>query len=133
MTTVRPLSTGTSHPDGSRPVSTGVARLVRVALIAAALGLAATGAVLVTDPTDQIGAWLQIGAGIGLAATAMRPPLWAGGVVAAIAISAGLVIGHLADVFGAADSTIGPVAVGLTIVLLALTTTAGVVLARSNR
>jgi hypothetical protein len=114
-------------------VSTGVARLVRVALIAAALGLAGTGAVLVTDPTDQIGAWLQIGAGAGLAVAAMRPSLWAGGIVAAIAISAGLVVGHLADVVGAADSTIGPVAVGLTIVLLALTTTAGVAFARSNR
>jgi hypothetical protein len=106
---------------------------VRIALLAAALGLIGTGAVLVTDPTDQIGAWLQIGAGAGIAATALRASLWAGGLAAGIGISAGLVVGHLADYFGAADSTIGPAAIGLTVVLLALTTWAGVAYARSTR
>lgn len=120
-----------TRPQGTAPVSPGVGRLVRTALIAAALGLAGTGVFLVADPNDQIGAWLQIGAGIGLAATALRPALWAGGLVAAIAIAAGLVVGHLADYFGAADSTIGPVAIGLTLVLLALSSTAGVVYSRS--
>ena len=128
----------TQNPIAARrgaeaPVTPGISRLVRTALIAAALGLAGTGAFLATDPNDQIGAWLQIGAGAGLAATALRPALWAGGLVAAIAIAGGLVVGHLADFFGAADSTIGPVAIGLTLVLLALSITAGAAYARSTR
>lgn len=130
MTTDPSRATRTSAPAGPPPGTPGVGRLVRAALLAAAFGLIGTGAVLVTDPTDQIGAWLQIGAGVGLAATARRPSLWAGGLVTAIAVSAGLVVGHLADFSGAADSTIGPAAIGLTIVLLALTTTAGVAYAR---
>lgn len=130
-----PSSTATTivAPAVSPPPPRGVALLVRVALVAAALGLVGTGAVLVTDPTDQIGAWLQIGAGVGIAATALRPSLWAGGLVAAVGLSAGLVVGHLADYFGAADSTIGPVAIGMTVVLLALTSTAGVALAGRAR
>ncbi|MGB9374083.1 MAG: hypothetical protein WCA82_07985 [Jiangellales bacterium] len=132
--TTTPTHDTTSPRPGDKPVvPPPVGRLVRVALIAAALGLLGTGAVLVADPNDQIGAWLQIGAGTGLAATALRPRLWAGGLVAAIAIAAGLVVGHLADYFGAADSTIGPVAIGLTLVLLALSTTAGVAYSRSVR
>jgi hypothetical protein len=66
----------------SEAASIRVGRLVRLALAAAEPGLISTGAVLVTDPTDHIGAWLQIGAGVGLAATAARPSLWAGGLVA---------------------------------------------------
>lgn len=129
-----PASRPAGPADAGLPTpSPGVGRLVRIALIAAALGLLGTGAFLVTDPTDQIGAWLQIGAGAGLAATALRPTLWAGGLVAATAIAAGLVVGHLADYYGAADSTIGPAAIGLTVVLLALTTTAGIAYARGTR
>jgi hypothetical protein len=128
MATVRPFTT---ISPSSTSVSPGVRRLVRAALIAAAIGLVGTGAVLVADPNDQIGAWLQIGAGTGLAATTLRPSLWPGGLVAAMAIAAGLVVGHLADYFGAADSTIGPVAIGLTLVLLVLATTAGVAYANA--
>ena len=132
--TTAPTHDRTSPQSGDRtPLPPLVGRLVRTALIAAALGLLGTGAVLVADPNDQIGAWLQIGAGIGLAATALRPALWAGGLVAAIGIAAGLVVGHLADYFGAADSTIGPIAIGLTLMLLALSTTAGMAYARSVR
>jgi hypothetical protein len=126
-TSTRTTNTTPAQP----PVPNGVGHLVRVALVVAALGLIGTGAVLVTDPTDQIGAWLQIGAGAGIGATAARATLWAGGLVAALGLSAGLLVGHLADYFGAADSTIGPVAIGLTIVLLALTGTASMALARS--
>lgn len=137
MTTDPTYAPPTSRPadDAARPPSPsrGVGWLVRVALLAAALGLIGTGAVLVTDPTDQIGAWLQIGAGAGLAATAFRTKLWAGGLVAAVGISAGLVVGHLSDYYGAADSTIGPAAIGLTVVLLGLTITAGVAYERSRR
>ncbi|MGA7687787.1 MAG: hypothetical protein WCA29_00970 [Jiangellales bacterium] len=133
MTTNRTHDNTSPPIAGMAPVPPRVGHLVRTALIAAALGLVGTGVVLVADPNDQIGAWLQIGAGIGLAATALRASLWAGGLVAAIAIAAGLVVGHLADYFGAADSTIGPVAIGLTVVLLALSTTAGVAYGRSVR
>lgn len=133
MTTDPTYAPPTSSADRPPSPSRGIGLLVRIALLAAALGLLVTGAVLVTDPTDQIGAWLQIGAGSGLAITAIRSTLWAGGLVAAIGISAGLVVGHLADYFGIADSTIGPAAIGLTVVLLALTTTAAAVYARSTR
>ena len=132
MTTSTTQDPATAHWNGEAPAP-GISRLVRTALIAAALGLVGTGVVLVADPNDQIGAWLQIGAGVGLAATAARPAWWAGGLVAAIAIAAGLVVGHLADFFGAADSTIGPVAVGLSQVLLALSITAGAAYAKSTR
>ena len=131
--TTSSTATTTVAPAVSPPSSRRVGLFVRVALVAAALGLVGTGAVLVTDPTDQIGAWLQIGAGVGIAATALRPSLWAGGLVAAVGLSAGLVVGHLADYVGASDSTIGPVAIGMTVVLLALTSTAGVALARRAR
>lgn len=40
---------------------------------------------------------------------------------------------HVADYYGAAESTIGAVAIGLTIVLLILTCTAGGAYARSTR
>jgi hypothetical protein len=130
LTTTRSAHPATRHP-GSLPRA--VTLLVRVALVAAALGLMGTGAVLVLDPTDQIGAWLQIGIGAGLAVTALRPSTWAGGLVAAVGTSAGLVIGHLADYFGAADSTIGPVAIGLTLVLLAISSTAALAYRRSTR
>ena len=69
----------------------------------------------------------------GLATTALRPVLWPGGLVAATAIAGGLVIGHLADYLGAADSTIGPAAIGLTIVLLVLSGIAGAAYLRSAR
>ena len=115
------------------PTNRRVGLLVRTALVAAAAGLTGTGVVLASDPTDQIGAWLQIGIGIGLLVTALRPSLWAGGLVAAVATSAGLVVGHVADYTGASDSTIGPGAVALTVVLLALSGTAGLALLRSTR
>lgn len=123
----------TVAPKGANYASGAVAVLVRVALIAAALGLISTGLILVTDPTDQIGAWLQIGIGAGLALTAVRPALWAGGLVAAIATAAGLVVGHLSDFLGAGSSDIGPGAIAFTIVLLVLTSAAAIGLRRSTR
>jgi hypothetical protein len=123
----------TVAPKGANYANGAVAVLVRVALIAAALGLISTGLILVTDPTDQIGAWLQIGIGVGLALTAVRPALWAGGLVAAIATAAGLVVGHLSDFLGAGSSDIGPGAIAFTIVLLVLTSAAAIGLRRSTR
>lgn len=130
-----PTTTRGAHPDTRHPdaLPRAVTLLVRVALVAAALGLIGTGAVLVFDPTDQIGAWLQIGIGAGLAVTALRSSTWAGGLVAAVGTSAGLVVGHLADYFGAADSAIGPVAIGMTLVLLALSAIAALAYRRSTR
>jgi hypothetical protein len=122
----------TIAPKGANRTSGAVTVLVRVALIAAALGLISTGLILVTDPTDQIGAWLQIGIGAGLALTAVRPALWAGGLVAAIATAAGLVVGHLSDFLGAGSSDIGPGAIAFTIVLLVLTSAAAIGLRRST-
>jgi hypothetical protein len=127
-TSVPPVAT-TTAPGTSR----AVAMLVRVSLVAAALGLIATGLLLVSDPDDQIGAWLQLGIGIGLALTAVRPELWAGGLVAAVATAAGLVVGHLSDYLGAGSSDIGPGAIALTVVLLAVTGAAAFVYLRRAR
>ena len=124
--------------DGVSPTTTGevsrtVAVLVRAALVAAALGLIVTGLILVMDPSDQIGAWLQIGIGGGLGVTAVRPALWAGGLVAAIATAAGLVVGHLSDYLGEGSSDIGPGAIAVTVLLLVITIAAAVALRRSAR
>jgi hypothetical protein len=126
-------SPSTGADTTPRGTSRAVAVLVRVALVAAALGLVATGLLLVSDPDDQIGAWLQIGIGSGLALTAVRPGLWAGGLVAAVATAAGLVVGHLSDYLGAGSSDIGPGAIALTVVLLAVTSTAAVLYLRQQR
>jgi hypothetical protein len=127
------LSTPPSVAATTGGASRGIGVLVRAALAAAALGLIATGLVLVSDPDDQIGAWLQIGMGAGLALTAVRPALWAGGLVAAAATAAGLVVGHISDHLGAGSSDIGPGAIALTIVLLVVTSTAAVALLRTAR
>lgn len=113
-------------------VGRSVAVLVRVALVASALGLISTGLILVSDPNDQIGAWLQLGIGIGLAVSALRPAWWAGGLITAVTTAAGLVVGHLSDYMGAGSSDIGPGAIALTIVLLALTVSAAAALFRSR-
>jgi hypothetical protein len=127
-TTTAPAATVT-HGSVSRPVAV----LVRAALVASSLGLISTGLILVSDPSDQIGAWLQLGIGVGLAVTAIRQAWWAGGLIAAVATAAGLMVGHLSDYAGAGSSDIGPGAIAFTIVLLALTSTATAVLLRHQR
>lgn len=64
----------------------------------------------------------------------MRAALVAAGrLVGAVGTSAGLVVGHVADDTGASGSTTGPGAIALTVVLLAVTTGAGLALLRSTR
>ena len=78
---------------------------------------------LTPEGRPRRGAWAP-SIGTGLAVTALRPAWWAGGLLAAVGTSAGLAVGHVADYSGAANSTIGPTAIGMTLVLLALTATA---------
>ncbi len=128
------MQNAVASPRSERqPISRSAAILIRIALIAPAIGLISTGFILVADPNDQIGAWLQIGSGLGLAITAIRRETWAGGLVAAVLIAAGLVVGHLSDFFGANSSNIGPEAIAMTAVMFVVASTGLVTLARQNR
>lgn len=94
--------------------------LPRIALILGALGLIGSGAVLLGDPDDLIGAWLQIGVGAGLGLAALRADTLTGGLIAGLATSAGLLLGHVAIVLGDGEATIGAGIIGALFVLVLL-------------
>ena len=108
----------------TRPSSTG-ALPARVVLVLGALGLIGSGAFLLGDPDDLIGAWLQIGIGIGLAGASLRADSLTGGLVAGLTTAVGLLIGHIAIVATDGDSTIGA---GIVVALAVLVVLDGVAL-----
>lgn len=99
----------------------------RVALVLGALGLIASGAFLLGDPDDLIGAWLQIGIGAGLALAALRADTLIGGLFAGLATSLGLLVGHVAIVLSDGEATIGA---GIIVALVVLVALHGIALVR---
>ncbi len=77
-------------------------------MILGAVGLIASGVFILGDPDDLIGAWLQIGIGIGLMGASLRTDSLTGGLWPSLATSIGLLVGHVAVVANDGECTIGP-------------------------
>jgi hypothetical protein len=100
--------------------TTTIPTLSRVALLLTAAVLIGSGAVLTGDPNDLIGAWLQIGLGVGLGFGAFAGTLSTGALVVAATSSLGLLVGRIGDSIAASSSAFGPEAYVVESALLAL-------------